>query len=345
MIAMTPVHKLTAEYQFKCVKEAAGMVESCGGVVLGSMTDNHKINQIFCGLFVKKSLAEAVHPLDANRVWYLLFDSVHLLKCLRNNWISEKEKKLSFDGQTVGSFADVEDVYEAEKESVLKTTTLTSSSVYPTRLQLQNVSHVLRVINDRTVAALRLRGKHQTADFIQQVLTWWKMVNVKTIGESSRFRDPDRSVQEADFTKLQGYLVLFKNAVSGQGANRVCSITHDTKKAMIQTLEGFIGITKYLMNHGFRYVLLGSLQSDRIEGEFSVYRHSTGSNLFMASADVISAFKRRLVKFSGSVLNSIEMSTKSPSLHTCAQTSFDEASLVESAFCIELTTLELYSAA
>lgn len=171
------------------------------------------------------------------------------------------------------------------------------------------------------------------------------MVNAKTIGESSRFRDPDRSVQEADFTKLQHYLDLFRNAVSGQGANRVCSITHDTKKAMIQTLSGFIGITKYLMNHGFQYVLLGSLQSDRIEGEFSVYRHSTGSNLFMASSDVISAFKRRLVKFSGSVLNSIEMNTKSTSLHTCAQTTFDEASLVESAFCVELTTFELYSAA
>ncbi|KAF2347275.1 hypothetical protein FHG87_021969 [Trinorchestia longiramus] len=45
MISMTPVHKLTAAYQLERVKEAAAAVERASGRVIGSITDNHKVNQ------------------------------------------------------------------------------------------------------------------------------------------------------------------------------------------------------------------------------------------------------------------------------------------------------------
>ena len=225
----------------------------------------------------------------------MLFDTVHLLKCLRNNWITEKCKKLSFDGETVGSFADVQELYEAEKNSILKATCLTSSSVYPTRLQLQNVGHVLKVFDDRVVAGLKLQNKMETANFIQQVITWWKMVNVSSVGVQSRFNDSHQSVDNLD--GLQRYVNLFDTSNSGHGQNRICCITHDTKKAMVQTIAGFIDMSKYLFSVGFQYVLLGSLQNDRIEAEFSVYRQSTGTNMFMTSQDALSAFKKRLTHF------------------------------------------------
>ena len=92
MVSVTPVHRLTATFQFDVVKDAATVVEQSGGTVLGSITDNHKINQHFCKLFDRpyesESPATATHPLDNTRSWYLLFDTVHLLKCIRNNWIS-----------------------------------------------------------------------------------------------------------------------------------------------------------------------------------------------------------------------------------------------------------------
>ena len=100
MVSVTPVHKLTAAYQFSIVKGAAAMIEKSGGFVLGSMTDNHKINQQYCKLFKRKTDWEAEHPLDNQRVWFLLFDSVHILKCIRNNWITEKCQKLSLDKET-----------------------------------------------------------------------------------------------------------------------------------------------------------------------------------------------------------------------------------------------------
>ena len=92
MASVTLVHKLTAAFQFEVVKQAAMVVEQARGTVLGSITDNHKINQLYCKMFDRSSesdcLATATHPLDGKRSWYLLFDTVHLFKCIKNNWIS-----------------------------------------------------------------------------------------------------------------------------------------------------------------------------------------------------------------------------------------------------------------
>lgn len=196
MVSVIPVHKLTALYQFTVVKEAAAIVEMSGGIVLGSMTDNHKINQQYCKLFNRITECQAIHPLDDQRVWYLLFDTVHLLKCLRNNWITEKCQKLSLDNKTVGSFSDVKNLYQAEKDNILKSTPLSFAAICPSRLQLQNVQHVLRIFNEKVVAALKLQGAFETATFIQQILDWWNTVNVSAKGQDVRLRDPNRSVQD-----------------------------------------------------------------------------------------------------------------------------------------------------
>ena len=139
MVCVKSVHHLKADYQFQTVKVVVTVVESCGGVVVGSVTDNHRINQRYCKLFNLKSDHEAVHLLDKKRMWHLLCDTVHLFKCIHNNWLSEQCRRLSLDNKTVGTFADVQHIYEKEKDSILRATPLTFSSVYPTPLQLQNV--------------------------------------------------------------------------------------------------------------------------------------------------------------------------------------------------------------
>ncbi|RUS75869.1 hypothetical protein EGW08_016358 [Elysia chlorotica] len=53
MISVTPVHKMTAMVQFNEVKKAATLVEKSGGTVLGSITDNHKVNQLYVNVSAK----------------------------------------------------------------------------------------------------------------------------------------------------------------------------------------------------------------------------------------------------------------------------------------------------
>ena len=217
MISVTPVKGLNSQFQYDTVIRMATIVEKCGGIVLGSITDNHKVNQNYCKLFSTPSaIYQAIHPLDETRPWFLLFDPVHILKCLRNNWITEKLRKLTLDGVTYGSFDDVRELYAAEKDNILKTTPLTYASVYPSKLQLQNVKHVLRVFNEKVVAALHVHKKHDTANFIDKLLTWWKIQNVSAKGQDARMRDPSRAVQTKESTNLQPFLELFTIAESGE---------------------------------------------------------------------------------------------------------------------------------
>ena len=352
MVSVTPVHKLTASYQFERVIEAAEAVENAGGRVIGSITDNHKVNQQYCKLFDQAAdcTATARHPQDNDRLWFLLFDTVHLLKCIRNNWISEKCQKISLDSQS-GSpacFADVKELYEAEKDSILKTTRLTQAAVNPSRLQLQNVQHVLRVFDTKVVAALELRGCRDTAQFIQTIVNWWNVVNVSGKGQDLRMNDPHRAVQDVESTNLQTFVTLFQEATSGHGASRIQCLTHDTKKALVQTMQGLLAVCTYLFrNADFQYVLLREIQSDRLEGEFSVYRQSTGANTFMTTGDVFVACKKRLTRYAASYLQSIEIQPESKE-HTCLGTAIvleDAASIERCVAEVTLTVNEESSAA
>ena len=105
-------------------------------------------------------------------------------------------------------------------------------------------------------------------------------------------------------------------------------LTHDTKKALVQTTAGQMEVCKHLFEKGCDYVLLRDLQSDRIEGEFSVYRQSTGANAYMVAGDVLNSFKRRLTRFAASHLESIDFASDSPS-HECRGMVYKDAAAIE----------------
>ena len=171
MLRIIPVHRLDSKFQFDIVKDCAACLMKSGADVIGSITDNHRINQQFCKLFNTIQPWKAVHPIDSSKVWYLLYDTVHIMKCIRNNWLSEKTQQILYNGRTA-KFEDVRALYLTERDNILKTTRLTYeySSVFPNSLQLQNVDHVLRVFDKRVVAALRIAGSHETAEFIENIL-------------------------------------------------------------------------------------------------------------------------------------------------------------------------------
>ena len=139
-----------------------------------------------------------------------MFDNVHLLKCIRKNWISEKTQKISLDGQSVASFEHVVHLYEEEKDSILKATAFTKSAVYPSKLQLQNVKHVLKVFDEKVVAVLKLRGYSDTASFIETILNWWNIVNVSAKGQDQRLNNPRRAVHEAHTTTRAFFCRFFE---------------------------------------------------------------------------------------------------------------------------------------
>lgn len=328
MLRIVPVCHLDAKYQFDIVKECAACLMDAGANIIGSITDNHRINQQYCKLFEQIQPWRAVHPIDKTKVWFLLYDTVHILKCIRNNWVSEKTQCIMFDG-SIANFNDVRELYRAERDHILKSTKLTHASVFPSSLQLQNVDHVLRVFDKRVVAALRVSGANETASFIEKVTNWWLTVNVGGKGEEKRHNDCWRQVQTSGTTTLDTHLNFFDAIDSASGTRRHMCFTHDTKRAIVQTLHGQKDICNFLYGCGFQYVLLRELQSDKIEGEFAIYRQSTGANLLMFSKDVFNCYKKRIALFAASFLQEVPVTTANKSHECIGDLSSIDASFVD----------------
>ena len=263
------------------------------------------------------------------------------------SFFSEAYQKMTFDNQVTGSFSDVRKLYDAEKENLLKNSPLTNAAVRPSKFQLQNVQHELKVFNDKVEAALRLQKCGNTADFIQFVLNWWNVVNVSSKHQETRLNDPHRHVQDHSSTNRSEYHRIFQRAPSGQGKGRKECVTHDTKKAFVQTMQGLTCICEHLLTHaGFQYVLLRELQSDWIEDEFSVFRQSTGANTFVTSGDVLTACKKRLARYAASYLETLEVTVETMA-HTCVTTAIDgeDAKFIEDCTAPSLSIHEVSSAA
>lgn len=329
--SMTPLYTLNASTLMSKVMSSLTSVSSHGGHVISLITDGLKTNMSFTTLFPgfsSKTPWEIPHPINKSMKLYLLVDSVHICKSLRNNWITEKTKSLSlsFPPKSPGKWKDIVELYKHDRDSVLRLTPLTNAAVFPTPIQRQNVSLVMKVIDDRTIAALERFGGESTAstvELLKLISQWWKTVNVKSLGESTRFNDSNRtaitSIECSAINRLEVMGEQFKHLNCGNGTNRICSLTIDTQEALWRTTMGLAAVAKDLIqNHSFQYVLFGELQQDKLEGEFGCWRQMSGGNYYMTAKDANSAFKLRGLQLLAK-LNSVPDAPSSLSCEMCKE--------------------------
>ena len=91
-LRMIPVTELDSIFLFDTCQKVINIINEAGGNVISIISDDNRVNQ------KKFKTFDCV----LNKPWltkngiYLLFDFVHLLKSIRNNWITEKTKELVF---------------------------------------------------------------------------------------------------------------------------------------------------------------------------------------------------------------------------------------------------------
>ena len=192
IIRLIPCSTTSAEILFPTIKKAICDIELCGLKVQVLCTDNYPLNVSIFKLFSPdKTLNPSVpHPCDLNRTLFLLFDFVHILKSIRNNWLNLKDFNKTFQcpqfddftTTNVVSFEDLRLLYRSDQHSVLKLAPrLTSNSCWPSNLERQNVSLALRVFDYSTAAALAIQDSsrqtfnYQTSDFIKIITRVWKI--------------------------------------------------------------------------------------------------------------------------------------------------------------------------
>ena len=160
----------------------------------------HRKQSFKCRLFKLfspdgKTLHSCVpHPADTTRPLVRMFDFVHILKSIRNNWINLKNINQTFiypDLSSINlshiayplrihaaSFDDIRQQYLSEKYKLAKLA-LTAKSCWLTSLERQNVKLALKIFDESTLAAISLRNEanhnSQTEDFINIILKLWKI--------------------------------------------------------------------------------------------------------------------------------------------------------------------------
>lgn len=194
-------------------------LEEIGFRVICVSSDNNAINGRAMSFFSvpSKHKFKYVHPKDPNRPLFFIYDPVHILKCIRNNWLNQKNASQcmfypefeNLDSIKTACFATIKKLHSMEAGNIVKFAYgVTLKALMPTNLERQNVKFVLQIFNDYVIEGLRefsgnkdLQHVQDTADYIRLIYTWWSIMNVKTLfkGQSKRnvFQEP-LCLSEAD---------------------------------------------------------------------------------------------------------------------------------------------------
>lgn len=168
------------------------------------------------------------------------------MKNIRNLWLIEKTGELIFDDDGVSRVAKwthLKQLYPFESERLVKLSDLNEISIAPKPIERQRVSTCLRVFSEKTYNALLTQseisaGKNDTALFINKVLTWWKILNVKSLQIDKLHNDPlQAEIRSPNDTRLDFIIEFGKmalNMASSQG-NRKKQLSQNTAAAIHHT--------------------------------------------------------------------------------------------------------------
>jgi hypothetical protein len=110
-------------------------------------------------------------------------------------------------------------ILKKEDECFFKQSTLTEKSLFPNNTERQNVALVLKVFSDMTSSALKTsefstQSMQETAECIDIILDFWKLVNCKTPVEHIRFRELRRIAIDKNELGDRSFDVLFNMAMT-----------------------------------------------------------------------------------------------------------------------------------
>ena len=195
------------------------------------------------------------------------FDYVYLLKNIRNLWLTEKTGELIFDDDGVVKWTYLKRLYRFESERRVKLSDLNEITIAPKPIERQRVSTSLRVFSEKTYNALLTQSgisvdKNDTAFFINKVLTWWKILNIKSFQIDKLRNDTlQAEIRSPNDTRLDFIIEFGKVAlnIAGSQGNRK---NNYPKTTIHHTCNGIVSLYRHLLAISHKCVLLGRFSTD-----------------------------------------------------------------------------------
>ena len=92
VVHIIPVKSIKAETLHNMIRRVITGLEKIGLKVVCVITDNNAINSKAMSFFATPPRLSIVyiHPVDKSRPLFFMFDSIHILMCVRNHWLGQK---------------------------------------------------------------------------------------------------------------------------------------------------------------------------------------------------------------------------------------------------------------
>ena len=319
VVKFLPAKKMPAENLLPYMNNVVMMVRKAGFRVVSIITDGNRINKklftLLSGVNKRKDLPTFISdPIDKNEKIFLLFDSVHILKCIRNNWINLKNHNKTFtfpdfsglDTMLRASFGDLECIHDLEVSKVLKEAPqLSWKALHPHSLERQNVKLALKIFADTNAAALKcygptmekLKNWEGTSSFISVICKWWNIVNVHHPYKGRNTRNADAEpIRTSDDSRLDFLLDMAKWLDHWSDCNKQSNegfLTEDTYFALAHTLRSLVELVIHLLQTlHIDFILTGKFQTDDLESRFGHYRQMSGGNRLVSIQEIMESEKK-----------------------------------------------------
>jgi len=345
IVAIYPMDKLTAAKQYACYNDVMVLLHGIDVNVVAISVDNAATNRkFFTDYLCNGTLSTSITDATTNQPIFLLFDPVHSIKNVYNNFQSRKvfecpPMERNLPTGCCANFNDITELYKKESTMALKKAhRLTPSSLDPKSIEKTSVRLAVAVFSESTRDALQFYAIHEghsdwssTADFISLILKLWNIMNVKTRTKGKHKRDYTMDPIRSSLDWKLEFLREFADFLQRWESSGRPGLTKETFLALRHTCLALSDCASFLLDRrAHQYVLLGHLQSDAIESRFGWLRQLAGANYYISMRQVIEGDKKiralSLLKFSNFTLAEISDATPQSD---CVQSSAADDSLAD----------------
>ena len=310
VIQAIPEVTITGEWLAEKISASLHSLAHTGFTVCGIITDNHNSNvNAFKSLKQKFGKGDQLfiqHPSNPHKNIYLIFDTPHLIKNVRNNLLNSRRfvfPQFDYEKDDIEihcptgylAWSDLHQIFEhdVKLQSNLKKAYKLSYQVLHPGNKKQSVPLALAIFHETTTAAFEsyFPEREDTSKFLKMINTWRLICNSKEmshpnpLGNAVRVGDGKTDFLEA----LADWLEKWHDDCPA------FTLTSKTSYALVLTLRAQSGLIKELLSEGYDFVMTSRLQSDPIERRFSQYRQMSGGRLLVSLREATNS--ERIIRY------------------------------------------------
>lgn len=264
------------------LETALGKLENVSLMPLAVVCDQSTTNQKLYKL-LNVSVANPFFYSNYKK-YYAIFDPPHLIKTLRNNFLSGN---FHFYMNKEASFQVVKDLYKLDSTSSTGRAIprITEKHLYPNTFQKMNVKLAAQVFSHSVAAAIKAAvatkqlppSALDTADLVEKIDKLFDALNSQTLYAAKPWHSAlSYSNIYAQKALQDGYLLCTtltkSNTKTGALSRPPCF------QGMCQTINAVSLMLIDSIGEGFKFLFTRRLNQDPLENQFSIYRQSGGYN-------------------------------------------------------------------